>query len=595
MKTKSNREGRGWQALSLCLTVLLGIVSIPTALAGSIYEELKERSNYSTLVTAIDIAGLEDALSGEGSLTLFAPSNSAFADVPEDALNDLLANPSQLAEVLKYHVLGEEIGFRDFESGAQTTLEGGDVDITVKKYSWWWRSVKVDDARIVKANIHASNGVIHGINSVLSPGFAPVPSILEIVASMPETFSTLGDLVELAGLTNVLASERRSWTVFAPTNAAFDDVPDETIEALLADKALLRKVLLNHLLYGTKTSEDLAGGSARTLARQTVDTVVEDGVLTQVNDSGVLQADVEASNGTVHVIDAVLMLEMPKSLTSVIAEREELGTLGAALGITGQADVFDSTVKYPSYTIFAPRDMAFEGVPSDILNGLLENPEALADVLGFHVVKGTVLAENLRNGQRFSALNGGFLNIKIDDEGGVMVNNASVVTPNLRAANGVVHIIDAVLAEEPFSVADLIKSKSYLSTLAAALEATELDDAIDGDGEFTVFAPLDSAFAALPEGTVEKLLGDLPALRNILLLHVAPGSQTKADLAESGGTTSLQGGELELEIKKKRIWWWTYNIITINDVRIVATDLKADNGIVHLIAGVLLPEPAEEE
>ncbi|MGI9240419.1 MAG: fasciclin domain-containing protein, partial [Verrucomicrobiales bacterium] len=371
--------------------------------------------------------------------------------------------------------------------------------------------------------------------------------------------------------------------------------PAETIEALLGDKALLRKVLLNHLLYGSKTSEDLAGGSARTLARQTVDTVVDDGILTQVNDSEVLQADVEASNGTVHVIDTVLMLEMPQSLTALIAARDELGTLEAALGITGQADVFDSTVKYPAYTIFAPRNAAFEEIPSDILNGLLEDPEALADVLGFHVVKGTVLAENLRNGQRFGALNGGYLNIKIDDEGTVMVNNATVVTPNLRAANGVVHIIDAVLAEEPFSVADLIRSKPYLSTLAAALEATELDDAVDGDGEFTVFAPLDSAFAALPEGTVEGLLNDLPALSNILLLHVAPGSQTKADLAESGGTTSLQGGELELEIKKKRVWWWSYNIITINGARIISTDLKADNGIVHLIAGVLLPEAAEEE
>ncbi|MGI9244121.1 MAG: fasciclin domain-containing protein, partial [Verrucomicrobiales bacterium] len=153
MKTKSNRGGSSWRSLPLFLTALLGIVSIPTAWAGSIYDELKERSDYSTLVAAIDIAGLEDALSGEGSLTLFAPSNSAFAEVPEEALNDLLENPSQLAAVLTYHVLGEEIGFRGFESGAQATLEGSDVEITVKKYSWWWRSVKVDDARIVKADI----------------------------------------------------------------------------------------------------------------------------------------------------------------------------------------------------------------------------------------------------------------------------------------------------------------------------------------------------------------------------------------------------------------------------------------------------------
>ena len=225
----------------------------------------------------------------------------------------------------------------------------------------------------------------------------------------------------------------------------------------------------------------------------------------------------------------------------------------------------------------------------------MDNPDDLADVLGFHVVKGSLPAERLRNGQRFKALNGGYLNIKIDEEGGVMVNNASVVTPNLRAENGVIHIIDAVLAEDSYSVADLIKSKSYLSTLAAALGATGLDEAVDGEGEFTVFAPLNSAFDKLPEGTVEALLNDLPALSEILLFHVAAGTQTKADLAASGGTASLQGGQLDLEIKKVRIWWWHFNIITVNGVRIVSTDLQADNGVVHLIAGVLLPPPAEEE
>jgi len=592
MKTNTDHRGRSWQRFLLCLTLLLGGFATPFATAGTIYEELKERSHYSTLVTAIDIAGLEDALSGEGSLTLFAPSNAAFAQIPEEDLNALLADQSQLTAVLTYHVLGEEIGFKEFESGSETTLQGTDVEITVKKYSWWFRGVKVDNSHIVRANIHASNGVIHGIDSVLDPTFEPAPSILEIVASDQENFSTLGELVELAGLADILASERRTWTVFAPTNTAFSKIPPSTIDALLNDKNLLRKVLLYHLLNGSKTSEDLGDGSVRTLARQSVETDVEDGVLVRVNDSEVAVADVAASNGTIHVISSVLLPNLPQSLTSVIAAQDELSTLETALGLTGQDEVFDSTKSYPSYTIFAPRNAAFP--TGEALAALLEDPDALADVLGFHVVQGTLLAEKLRNGQRFKALNGGYLNIQIDDEGTVMVNNATVVTPNLRAANGVVHIIDAVLVEDQFTVADLIKSKSYLSTLAAALEATDLDDAVDGEVEYTVFAPLDSAFAALPDGTVEALLNDLPALSNILLFHVAPGVQTKSDLAESGGTTTLQGGELELEIQKVRFWWWYFNIITINDVRIVSTDLKADNGIVHLIAGVLLP-PAPEE
>ena len=112
----------------------------------------------------------------------------------------------------------------------------------------------------------------------------------------------------------------------------------------------------------------------------------------------------------------------------------------------------------------------------------------------------------------------------------------------------------------------------------------------------TLFAPINRAFDKLPEGTLEALLADPDALSDILLFHVAAGRQTKSDLAETGGTDSLQGGALDLEIKSVRFWFWRFNIITVNDVRIIATDLRADNGVVHLITDVLLPPapPAEE-
>ena len=324
MKTNNVYRRHLLPRLLLCLTVLFGATSAPAAKAGTIYEELKERDRYSTLVVAIEAAGLEDALSGDGALTLFAPSNQAFSKIPGDVLADLLQKPDELAALLTYHVLGEKISYNKFKTGAETTLQGSDLEITVKRYSSWWRRVAVDEARIVRANIRASNGVIHEISDVLDPAFAPVPTILEIVASAPESFSTLGDLVELAGLSDVLADKHLEWTVFAPTNAAFAAVPQSTIDALLADKALLRKVLLYHLLRGSSSSEDLSSGTYQTLAKQAVETEVEDGVLVRVNESNVTTADISASNGTIHVIDAVLIPVLPQSLTSVIAGRDEL-------------------------------------------------------------------------------------------------------------------------------------------------------------------------------------------------------------------------------------------------------------------------------
>ena len=601
MNIATHRNRNRLASLWLAVAAVLGLIASPQLIAGSIYEELKERDRYSTLVAAIDAAGLEDALSGDGSLTLFAPPNSAFAEIPEADLAALLEDTDTLTAILTYHVVGEELSYRDLESGPLATLQGGELDIDVRRFGWWWRVVNVDDARITRANISASNGVIHEINSVLDPNFTAQPSILDIVAAAPESFSTLGELVELAGLSGVLASDRYSWTVFAPTNAAFEAVPEATLQSLLDDRSLLRKVLLYHLVRGSVASADLEPGDVRTLARQDVRIELgedEEGELTvMVNQANVIQADVPASNGTVHVIDSVLVPEIPKSLTTVIAERDELETLEAALGVTGQDEAFDSLRRYPSFTIFAPRNAAFDALPDGVLDTLLDDPEGLADVLGFHVVRGTVLSSQLRDGQHFRALNGGTLSVAIDDEGGVSINNATVVEADLRAQNGVVHIIDEVLTEDPFTIADLINSRSYLSTLGAALDATGLTAALDGPDQLTVFAPLNSAFDKLPEGTLEALLGDPEALSNILLFHVAAGRQTKSDLAETGGTDSLQGGRLDLEIDSVRFWWWRYDIITVNGVRVIATDLRTDNGVVHLITGVLLPpaDPSGDE
>jgi uncharacterized surface protein with fasciclin (FAS1) repeats len=106
------------------------------------------------------------------------------------------------------------------------------------------------------------------------------------------------------------------------------------------------------------------------------------------------------------------------------------------------------------------------------------------------------------------------------NEDGVFINDAKVTVVDLEADNGVVHVIDAVLGPGPATVVDIIVASEDHATLAAAVTAADLVDALSGEGPFTVFAPTDAAFDALPEGTVEALLDDIPALTNILLYHV---------------------------------------------------------------------------
>ena len=153
-----------------------------------------------------------------------------------------------------------------------------------------------------------------------------------------------------------------------------------------------------------------------------------------------------------------------------------------------------------------------------------------------------------------------------------------------------------VISPATFTIADYVASKPYLSTLLAALDAANLVDAVsDPDADLTVFAPTNWAFGRLPSGTLEDLLAD-PAgdLTQILLYHVVGGSLDAQELVSDGSATTLQGADVTVSSRSFRFWWWgtPFRIIQVNDARIISADIKTDNGIIHVLSGVLLP-PAD--
>ncbi len=122
------------------------------------------------------------------------------------------------------------------------------------------------------------------------------------------------------------------------------------------------------------------------------------------------------------------------------------------------------------------------------------------------------------------------------------------------------------------------------TTLITALEAAGLSETLEGEGPFTVFAPTDEAFAALPDGTVEGLLADPEALRNVLLYHVVPGEVPAEQVLGSGNVETVSGRQLDITVDGSSV--------RVNDANVVATDVRASNGIIHVIDSVLIP-PSE--
>ena len=287
----------------------------PTEAPQTIVDIAVADERFSTLVAAVQAAGLVETLQGEGPFTVFAPTNDAFAKLPAGTVDTLLLaeNQKQLVDVLTYHVVAGKVMAADVVALSEAeTVQGGKVMIKVDM-----GKVYINDAEVVITDIEASNGVIHVIDTVLLPE-APVAAeasemaaseqdIVDIAAA-DERFTTLVTAVQAAGLVETLKGEG-PFTVFAPTNDAFAKLPAGTLDTLLLpeNQQQLIDILTYHVVAGSvKAAQVVELSEAETVQGGKVTIKVEMGKV-YINDAEVVITDIEASNGIIHVIDTVIL------------------------------------------------------------------------------------------------------------------------------------------------------------------------------------------------------------------------------------------------------------------------------------------------
>jgi uncharacterized surface protein with fasciclin (FAS1) repeats len=284
---------------------------------------------------------------------------------------------------------------------------------------------------------------------------------------------------------------------------------------------------------------------------------------------------------------------MAKTIVEIAAEDGRFTTLVTAVQAAGLAETLSGE---GPFTVFAPTDDAFAALPEGTLDSLLlpENKQQLTDILLYHVVPGKVMAEDaiaLDGQMADTALEGKQVDVKVD-MGSVYLNeNVKVIITDIEASNGVIHVIDAVLlpsseeaAMEKMDIVDTAISDGRFTTLVAAVQAAGLAETLKGEGPFTVFAPTDDAFAALPEGTLDSLL--LPEnkqqLSDILLYHVVPGKVMASDVVGLTSAPTVLGKDATVKVEDGKVF--------LNEnVQIIITDIETSNGVIHVIDAVLLP------
>jgi transforming growth factor-beta-induced protein len=394
--------------------------------------------DFSTLVAAVLAADLAEALSGEGPFTVFAPTNEAFAKLPEGTLESLLLpeNKQALTDILLYHVVSGSVLAADVVNLSEAeTLLGKNVNIKVDM-----GTVMINEANVVATDIIADNGVIHVIDSVILPP-ADLADIVD-TAVADGRFTTLAAALGAAELIDTLKGEG-PFTVFAPTDDAFALLPEGTVESLLLpeNKQALTDILLYHVVAGKVMAEDVVTlTEAETLLGQNVSIKVDMGKV-YINESEVIITDIETSNGIIHVIDVVLLPKGDIVDTAVADGR--FTTLAAALGA---AELIDTLKGEGPFTVFAPTDDAFAKLPAGTVESLLlpENKQQLIDILLYHVVAGKVMAEDVVTLTEAETVLGQNISIKVEN-GKVFINDAEVIITDIVTSNGIIHVIDTVL------------------------------------------------------------------------------------------------------------------------------------------------------
>jgi transforming growth factor-beta-induced protein len=584
--------------------------------------EASQEAGLTTLVASIRaIPGLEATLQDQSAITVFAPSNEAFANAliqfKATDLNDLvvkLGGAMNLQTVLGFHVV-PATAFSDQLAATNTFTTLANQQLTVNSAPGVITVIDAsgNTATVVEGDIEIENGVVHIINRVLIPSIElPKPNLVEAATGAGLT-TLLAAVTAVPGLPNALLSAG-AITVFAPTNEAFaaalqvfnaDDLNELIIK--IGGPANLEKVLGFHVVPAVAFSGDLAAtNSFPTLSGQNI-TVTKSGSAVSVTDAlgrtaRVVAADVAISNGVVHVIDGMML---PDLMLPTIVEAANAAGLTTLLAAVTAADLGGTLLNADAITVFAPTNEAFGAALTAFgaanLNQLVAKIGGIANlqtILGFHVVPAVAFSTDLAATNTFPTLGGQNITVTKNASGVTVTdargNTSKVTTADVAIENGVVHVIDKVLLPN-YTLPTVVEAATAanLTVLLDAVTAAGLGGTLLNAEAITVFAPTNQAFlnllASLNLTSLQGLIDALgvTAVTKVLGFHVVPATSFSFDLAEGDQMVPTLAGEM---LKVNR----TGNAVKVTDAggktyNVIAADVAIRNGVVHVIDGVVLP------
>ncbi|XP_031153293.1 periostin, osteoblast specific factor b isoform X2 [Sander lucioperca] len=513
-----------------------------------------------------DVSKLRPEIEGPGSFTFFAPSNEAWELLDEESRSALVSNVNiELYNALHYHMANKRLLTKDLKNGMTVTSMYNDLGLQINHYSNG--VVTVNCARIIYGNQVSTNGVVHVIDRVISA----VGNTIQDVIEVDDDLTTLSDVAQTAGFLEKLGQPGH-YTLFAPTNEAFESLGSEVLERLQGDKEVLKALLNFHLLDSVHCSESIMSGTSyETLEGNNIEIGCDGESLTVNGIKMVRKKDIVTTNGVIHLIDQVLMPDSAKQVMELVGgSQSTFGDMVSELGLS--ADMRSDG----EYTLLAPLNTVFND------EVMAMDQRLLKIILQNHILKQKIVLGQLFNGQRLETIGGKFLRVFIYRTA-VCIENSCLLRGSKEGSNGALHLMRTLLKPAEKTMFEILTENGGFKIFLSLMESAGLTDLLKQEGDFTLFAPSDKAFAGMSSSDLSLLKSDINALRTILLYHISNGIFIGGGL--EGGVTnllkSLQSSNLKVLSAN--------NSMLVNSVQVPESDIMATNGVVHFVNHVLYP------
>ncbi|XP_008300871.1 transforming growth factor-beta-induced protein ig-h3 isoform X2 [Stegastes partitus] len=510
-------------------------------------------------------AQLREEVEGPGSFTFFAPSNEAWAALPTEILDALVSNVNiELLNALHYHMVNRRLTSEELKHGSSFPSMYQDSHVHIHHYSNG--IVTVNCARLIKPDQHATNGIVHVVDRVITA----ISNDMQAIIDIDDDLETLRTAFAAAGLTSILENEGQ-YTVFAPTNEAFEKIPAETLNRILGDPVALRDLLNYHILKHMQCAESIVSGTPMETLQGTVLEVGCDGDQMTLNGKAIItKKDQLGTNGVIHYISELLIPDSAKTLL----ELAEGSSVSMATKLFVEAGLTSHLTGSEALTLLAPLDEAFKG-------SVTMTPD-MRKLMTNHIMKEQLSSKALYHGQELETLGGLKLRVFVY-RNNLCIENACIAAHDKTGRYASMFTVDKVLTPPMGTVMDVLKADDRFSLLVGAIQTAGMTELLNQQGALTFFAPTNDAFNALPPAELNKLMRNPQELSGVLRYHLGEGMLVSGGVGSHTRLKPLQGEKLELGVRNYTVY--------VNKVPVADADLMATNGVVHAVSSVIKPLP----